>query len=102
MGWGIEKHVQILVEKSECKRPFGRNRHRWENNIRMDLKDHVMWVPLKVRVYGISNHGHLTRGGPPAWGLSKGLTTSHRTKLSCYKMLHGALENKSKLHSQRN
>ena len=29
---------RILVEKPEGKRPFGRPRPRWEDNIKMDLK----------------------------------------------------------------
>ena len=29
----------ILVGKLEGKRPLGRPRHRWENNIKMDLKE---------------------------------------------------------------
>jgi len=29
---------RILVEKPEGNRPFGRPRHRWEDNINMDLK----------------------------------------------------------------
>jgi hypothetical protein len=29
----------ILVGKSDRKRPLGRPRRRWEDNIRMDLKD---------------------------------------------------------------
>jgi hypothetical protein len=28
----------ILIEKSEGKRPLGRRRRRWENNIKMDLR----------------------------------------------------------------
>jgi hypothetical protein len=28
---------KVLVEKSEGKRPLGRPRRRWEDNIRMDL-----------------------------------------------------------------
>jgi hypothetical protein len=41
---------KILVGKYEGKRPFGRPRHRWECNIRMDLweirwKD-VDWIHL--------------------------------------------------------
>jgi hypothetical protein len=28
---------RILVEKPEGKRPFGRPRHRWKDNIKMDL-----------------------------------------------------------------
>ena len=30
---------RILVEKPEGKRPFGRLRHRWEDNIKMDLQE---------------------------------------------------------------
>jgi len=30
---------KILVRKPEGKRPHGRPRHRWENNIRMDLME---------------------------------------------------------------
>jgi hypothetical protein len=29
----------VLVEKPEGKRPLGRPRRRWENNIKMDLQD---------------------------------------------------------------
>jgi hypothetical protein len=28
---------RVLVGKPEGKRPLGRLRHRWENNIKMDL-----------------------------------------------------------------
>jgi hypothetical protein len=30
---------RVLVGKPEGKRPLGRPRHRWENNIRMDLQE---------------------------------------------------------------
>jgi hypothetical protein len=30
---------RILVRKPERKRPFGRPRDRWEDNIRVDLRD---------------------------------------------------------------
>jgi hypothetical protein len=30
---------RILVGKSEVKRPLGRLGHRWEDNIRMDLRE---------------------------------------------------------------
>ena len=29
----------FFVGKSEGKRPFGKLRHRWENNIKMDLQE---------------------------------------------------------------
>jgi hypothetical protein len=30
---------RVLVGKSEGKRPLGRPRHRWEDNVRMDLQE---------------------------------------------------------------
>jgi len=33
------------VGKPEGKRPFGKHRHRWEDNITMDLQE-VVWVGL--------------------------------------------------------
>jgi hypothetical protein len=33
---------KILVEKCEGKRPLGRPRRRWEDNIRMDLRE-IVW-----------------------------------------------------------
>jgi hypothetical protein len=30
---------RILVEKPEGKRPLGRPRHRWEDNIKIDLRE---------------------------------------------------------------
>jgi len=34
--------------KSEGKRPFGRNKRRWQNNIRMDLREVGLgaWIGL--------------------------------------------------------
>jgi hypothetical protein len=32
----------ILVAKPEGKRPLGRPKHRWEDNIRMDLRE-IRW-----------------------------------------------------------
>jgi hypothetical protein len=32
------KLYKVLVEKPEGKRPLGRRRHRWEDEIRMNLK----------------------------------------------------------------
>ena len=37
---GLERGVyRVLVGKPEGKRPLGRPRRRWVDNIRMDLKD---------------------------------------------------------------
>jgi hypothetical protein len=40
------KAYKILVGKPEGKRPHGRSRHRWEDNIKMDLRKTVgkMWT----------------------------------------------------------
>jgi hypothetical protein len=35
---------RILLRKPEGKRPLGRPRHRWEDNIRMDLRERENWV----------------------------------------------------------
>ena len=35
-GRGVHK---VLVRKPDGKRPFGRPRRRWENNIKMDLEE---------------------------------------------------------------
>jgi hypothetical protein len=32
---------KVLVGKPEGKRPLGKPRHRWEGNIKIDLKDVV-------------------------------------------------------------
>jgi hypothetical protein len=41
---------KILVGKPDGKRPLGRLRHSWEDNIRMDIKeigwDDVDWIHL--------------------------------------------------------
>jgi hypothetical protein len=42
---GEERKVyRVLVGKSEGKRPLGRPRVRWENGIRMDLKEIGWWI----------------------------------------------------------
>jgi hypothetical protein len=39
-AYGGERGVQrVLVGKPEGKRPLGRPRRRWEDNIKMDLQD---------------------------------------------------------------
>ena len=34
----------VLVRKPEGKRPLGRPRHRWNDNIKMDLQELGCWV----------------------------------------------------------
>jgi hypothetical protein len=36
---------RILVGKPGRKRPLGRPRHRWEDNIKMDLRE-ILWVSM--------------------------------------------------------
>jgi hypothetical protein len=48
---GEERNVyKVLVGKPEGKRPLGRPRHRWEDGIRMDLREigwgDVEWIQL--------------------------------------------------------
>jgi hypothetical protein len=48
---GEERKVyKVLVERPEEKRPLGRPRHRWEDRIRMDLREisfgGVDWIRL--------------------------------------------------------
>ena len=38
MGQGIRVH-RVLVGRPEGKRPLGRPRRRWEDNIKMDLQE---------------------------------------------------------------
>ena len=49
MGEG-RRAYRVLVGKPEGKRPLGRPRHRWVDNIRMDLQKvgcgHVDWIGL--------------------------------------------------------
>jgi hypothetical protein len=44
------KVYKVLVRKSEGKRPLGRPRRRWEDKIRMDLREtgwgSVEWIQL--------------------------------------------------------
>jgi hypothetical protein len=48
-AWGI-KVYKVLVGKPEGKRPLGRLRSRWEDRIRMDLRETglggVDWIRL--------------------------------------------------------
>jgi hypothetical protein len=58
---GEERGVhRVLVGKPEGKRSLGRPRHRWENNIKMDLQEvggvvGTGWSWLRIRTGG----GHL-------------------------------------------
>jgi hypothetical protein len=49
LGWGRGVY-RVLVGKPEGKRPLGRPRHRWEDNIRRDFRkwDVGVWTGLVV------------------------------------------------------
>jgi hypothetical protein len=46
----IRNAYKILVGKSEGKRPLGRSRHKWKDNIKMALKEIVLesvdWIHI--------------------------------------------------------
>jgi hypothetical protein len=56
VGWTCGTHregrgvYRVLVGRPEGKRPLGRPRHRWEDNIKMDLReigiDGANWIQL--------------------------------------------------------
>jgi hypothetical protein len=55
MGEGRGVH-RVLVGKPEGRRPLGRPRHRWEDNIKMDLQEvGAGWSGLRIGTGG----GHL-------------------------------------------
>jgi hypothetical protein len=66
---------KILVGKQERNRPFGRSRHRWQNNITMDLREigweGVDWMHLPRDRYGRWGGGFCEHGNEP-WGSIKG------------------------------
>jgi hypothetical protein len=39
-------HIRYWGGKPEGKRPLGRSRHRWVNNIKTDLRDRLVWIGL--------------------------------------------------------
>jgi hypothetical protein len=48
---GEERKVyKVLVRKPEGKRPLGRPRHRWEDGIRMDLREIGLWCVDWIRL----------------------------------------------------
>ena len=73
MGEGRVVH-RVLVGKPEGKRPLGKPRHRWEDNIKMYLQEvgcgSMEWIELaqdrdrwRALVYAVMNAGfHRMRG----------------------------------------
>ena len=41
---------RVLVGKTEGKRPLGRPRRRWEDNIKTDLSDVVCWSMNRIEL----------------------------------------------------
>jgi len=61
MYGGGERHIyRVLVRKPEGKRPLGSPRHRWKDNIKMDLQGVGcgVWTGLSWLRIGIGG-GHL-------------------------------------------
>jgi hypothetical protein len=65
---------RILVGKLEGKSPLGRPRLRWEDNIKMDLReiawDGMDWIDLaqyKTPVEGPCEHGNEPSGSIKCW-----------------------------------
>jgi hypothetical protein len=61
MKEGRDVH-RVLVSSPESKRPLGRPRRRWEDNIKMDLReigiDGTNWIQMaqdKVQVWAFKN-----------------------------------------------
>jgi len=50
ISWGERGVYRVLVEKPEERRPLGRPRRRWVDNIRMDLQEvgcgYMDWIGL--------------------------------------------------------
>jgi hypothetical protein len=48
--WEGRGVYRVLVERPKCKRPLGRHRRRWEDNIKLDLRetwiDEANWILL--------------------------------------------------------
>jgi hypothetical protein len=48
--WEMRNACKILIRNSEGKRSLGRPRRRWEDNIKIDLKN-------RVGSYGLNSYG---------------------------------------------
>jgi hypothetical protein len=66
---------KLLVGKPEGKRPFGRPRHKWMYNIRVDLREVgwevVDWIHLSTLEYG-PVAGSCERGNEPSGSIKGG------------------------------
>jgi hypothetical protein len=61
IGWEGRSMYTVLMGKPEGKRPVGRPRRRWEDNIKMDLQEvgcgSMDWIELGLRIK--TDVGHL-------------------------------------------
>jgi hypothetical protein len=68
---------RILVGMPEGKRPLGRPRRRWVDNIKMDLReigwDGVDWIDMAQDRGGSCEHGIEPSGSIKCWGVLEGL-----------------------------
>jgi hypothetical protein len=66
----------ILVEKLAGKRPLGRSRRRWKDNVKMDLKwDGVVWTGSGYEsVEGSCENGNELSGYLICWEILEGLS----------------------------
>jgi hypothetical protein len=60
---GEIRNVEFWFEKREWERPLGRHKHRWEDNIKMDLKgtwwEDEDWIYLaQDRDHAYCEHGN--------------------------------------------
>ena len=55
---GEERSIQCFGGKSEEKRPLGRLRYRWEDNIKMDCQEVGAWTGLSYFRIGTGG-GHV-------------------------------------------
>jgi hypothetical protein len=44
---------RILMGNPKAKRPLGRPRHRWVDNIKMDLRDWIRLIWLRIGTSGV-------------------------------------------------
>jgi hypothetical protein len=50
---------RVLVEKPEGKRPLDRSKHRWEDNVKMDLQEVVGLLTGSILLRIGTRGGHL-------------------------------------------
>jgi hypothetical protein len=55
---------RVLVGKPEGKRPLGRHRHRWDDNIKLDLRE-IGWGGMDW--IDLAEHGNEPSGSIKCW-----------------------------------